>query len=313
MKVYVSGCAGFIGSHICERLIEDGHIVFGVDNLATGQLRNVPEGVEFFERDISQFSGTYRADVVVHCAASYRDPEDWVGDVKTNALGTAKLVQSAIGNRAERFVYFQTSLCYGISPPPYPLTEESPVVPAGSYAVSKTAGEGYVRSSGMDYVSFRLANIYGPRNLSGPVPAFYKRMKAGQPCTVVDTRRDFVFVDDAVDVFVKAIYGEGERGVYHVSTGGDYPIHQVHREVVENIIRTTTGVHCERSNDPLISVSPRGEDDAPTILLDPSKAQTTFGWRATTDLADGVAVAVDYYEENGVGETFTHLKLREAA
>ena len=97
--------------------------------------------------------------------------------------------------------------------------------------MSKTAGESYIRDSGVEYVSLRLANIYGPRNLSGPAPAFFKRLSAGEPCTVVDSRRDFVFVEDAVDVFAAA--ATTGKGVYHVASGTDQSVAQVYAAVVK--------------------------------------------------------------------------------
>ena len=97
-----------------------------------------------------------------------------------------------------------------LQPLEQPITLAHPIRPEGSsYAISKTAGEQYIALSGLDFVSFRLANAYGPRNLSGPLPTFFQRLTQGKPCFVMDTRRDFIFVDDLVDVVVKAIDGEG--------------------------------------------------------------------------------------------------------
>src|SRR5207248_2858974 len=116
------------------------------------------------------------------------------------------------------FVYFQTALCYGLKPLEQPITLDHPILPgASSYAISKTAGEQYVMLSGLDYLSFRLANAYGPRNLSGPLPTFFQRLNAHKSTFVMDTRRDFVFVDDLVDVVMKALDGVGRSGVYHIS------------------------------------------------------------------------------------------------
>src|SRR5260370_4299569 len=86
----------------------------------------------------------------------------------------------------------------------------------------KSGGEQYIFLSSVDYISFRLANAYGPRNLSGPLPTFYQRLTSGKPCFVMDTRRDFIYVSDLVDVIASAVDGRGRRGPYHVSFRKDY-------------------------------------------------------------------------------------------
>ena len=116
----------------------------------------------------------------------------------------------------------------------------------------------------------------------------------------MDTRRDFVFVDDLVDVALKAVDGGGSSGVYHVSSGSDVSI----KELFDATI-SAMGIELEDE----VEVRPRNPDDAPSILLDPSKTESDFDWAARTPLVDGVAKAVDYYREYGVEETFTHLKL----
>src|SRR5262245_31446014 len=199
MRVLVTGAAGFIGSHLAEALIAQGHQVVGLDDLSTGRYGNFPAGGSLHIGDIrnsQDLSGLCVGewDVIYHCAASYKNPTDWERDASTNVLGTINVVREALKSHA-RIVYFQTSLCYGQNPDS-PVRIDAPLAPRGSYAVSKTAAERYIADSGIDYVSLRLANIYGPRNLSGPAPTFYKRLTEGLPCTVVNSRRDFVFIDD---------------------------------------------------------------------------------------------------------------------
>jgi UDP-glucose 4-epimerase len=297
VKVLITGIAGFIGSHLAERLIAEGHEVYGVDNLLTGSSDNVPAKARWYVGDVCDSPYVIeKCDVVYHLAASYRDGANWERDARTNVLGTINAVRAAQAAGA-RFVYAQTSLCYGLSPES-PITTDAPLDPHGSYAISKTAGESYLRDSGLDYVSLRLANIYGPRNLSGPAPAFYKRLAAGQPCTVVDSRRDFVFIDDAVDVFAAA--ASTGHGVYHVASGRDQSVAAVYAAVVEAMgLRITY--------TPLV---PRGPDDAATLLLDPSRTEADFGWTVRTPLNRGIAHAVAWYREHGVRDTFTHLEMK---
>ena len=125
-------------------------------------------------------------------------------------LGTANVVRAAEAAGVQRLIYFQTALCYGLKPLEQPITLSHPIRPEGSsYAISKTAGEHYIALSSLDWISFRLANAYGPRNLSGPLPTFFARLTQDKSVFVMDTRRDFIFVDDLVDCVVKAVDGEG--------------------------------------------------------------------------------------------------------
>ena len=240
-------------------------------------------------------------DAVAHAAASYKDPDAWVQDTRTNALGTVNVVRAAQAADVDRLVYFQTALCYGTQPIEQPITLTHPIHPDSSYAISKTAGEQYIELSELPFVSLRLANVYGPRNLSGPPPTFFNRLSAGKPCFVVDTRRDFVFVDDLLDVALAALAGTGE-GHYHVSSGSDHSIKEMFEAVV-----AAMGVELQKE----VEVRPRPPEDAPSILLDPSRTNEDFAWRAETPLSDGVARAIEWYREHGVSETYTHLKAEE--
>ena len=151
-------------------------------------------------------------------------------------------------------------------------------------------------------MSFRLANAYGPRNLSGPLPTFYQRLTGGKPCFVMDTRRDFIFIDDLVDCVMHAVDGGG-HGAYHISSGADFSIQELFDEVARSL-----RINLEKP----VEVRPRAEDDAFTILLDPSRTQQDFGWGVTTGLTEGVAKAVDYYREFGIEQTYTHLNVQDA-
>jgi UDP-glucose 4-epimerase len=311
-NVLITGGAGFIGSNLTDRLLERGDDVLVIDNFATARRDTLPshDNLTLVEDTIADNALVERVftefgpEIVVHAAASYKDPDAWTEDSRTNAVGTANVVRAAKAAGVSRLVYFQTALCYGLHPQEQPITLSHPLDPKdSSYAISKTAGEWYVRLSGLDWISFRLANVYGPRNLSGPLPTFFQRLSEGKPCFVMDTRRDFVFVDDLVEVALKAVDGGGESGVYHVSSGSDVSIKELFDATVKAM-----GIELDEE----VEVRPRNPDDAPSILLDPSKTERDFDWATRTSLEDGVAKAVDYYREHGVAETFTHLKQDDA-
>ena len=309
MKVLITGGAGFIGSHLAERLLARGDEVVVVDNYATGRRDNlapqtrltIVEGTIADAALVDRVFDSTRPELVVHAAASYKDPTDWAEDVRTNVLGTAHVVQASERIGVRRVIYLQTALCYGLHPLEQPITLAHPIRPEGSsYAISKTSGEHYIGLSGLDFISFRLANAYGPRNLSGPLPTFFQRLTTGKPCFVMDTRRDFIFIADLVEVVLKALDGRGARGAYHVASGSDFSIKELFDETVRALGVTLDGG---------VELRPRSPDDAFSILLDPNKTYRDFDWRPTTPLGRGVARAIAYYREAGITAAYTHLKL----
>jgi len=308
MKVLITGGAGFIGSHLADRLLKRGDEVLVIDNYSTGRRDNlkphaklkIVEGT-IADRDLVDrlFRG-FGPDCVAHAAASYKDPDNWDEDSRTNTLGGAIVTQASIKSGVKRLIYFQTSLCYGVKPLEQPITLNHPIRPGdSSYAISKTAAEQYIALSGIDFISFRLANAYGPRNLSGPLPTFYHRLTNGMKCFVMNTRRDFIYVQDLIDLVVMALNGKGIKGYYHASSGSDYAIKELFDETVRALkIKLTEEVQ----------VRERNPDDAYTILLDPAKTIQDFGWKPATLLKEGVWKAVDYYKAFGITQTYTHLK-----
>jgi len=311
MKAFITGGCGQVGSHVAELLLARGDEVTAIDNFDTGRREHLPQSHErlnLIEGSIAdkalidQIVGDFKPDVLVHTAASYKDPDDWYSDALTNTVGGANLVKAAKENNVGRFIYFQTALCYGVKPEQSPITLDHPKNPANSsYAISKTAAEDYLEISGIDYVTFRLANVVGPRNVSGPLPIFYARLRDGKKCFVTEARRDFVYVGDLANTVIKAVDGKG-RGAYHFSSGTDIAI----KELYDSVVRAL-GI-----NDyPEPDIHPLGEDDAASILLDPSRTYQDFGDIEFTERDKFVQLAVDYYQEHGTLGEYTHLKLQE--
>jgi UDP-glucose 4-epimerase len=308
MKALITGGAGFIGSTLADRLLARGDSVLVIDNYATGRRDNLtPQaGLEVVEGSIADRAlvkdcfTRFSPDIVIHAAASYKDPNAWEEDSLTNVVGGANVTQEAVACKVKRLIYFQTALCYGIRPIEQPITITHPILPGdSSYAISKTAAEYYIALSGIDYISFRLANAYGPRNLSGPLPTFFHRLTNNKPCFVMETRRDFIYIDDLVDCVMRAVDGKGARGAYHISSGSDYSIKELFDATIAAL-----GITLEKE----VEVRPRGADDAFTILLDPSKTKADLDWQISTPLFTGVAKAIGYYKKFGITQTYTHLK-----
>ena len=281
-----------------------------IDNLATGRREHLADHPNLTvvidtiadKKLIDKLVSEFKPDAIVHTAASYKDPEDWYNDTLTNCVGGSNLIYAAKTNGVKRFVYFQTALCYGVKPLQQPIRLDHPKFPANSsYAITKTANEDFLEISGLDFVTFRLANVVGPRNVSGPLPIFFQRLKDGKKCFVTNARRDFVYVLDLAKNVVKACDGVGS-GAYHFSSGTDVAIQELYDAVVEAM---------EITPYPEAEMKLIGEDDAPSILLDPSKTFADFGKIEFTPLKQTVKAAIDYFKIHGTLGEYTHLKIEK--
>ena len=307
MKVFVTGGSGLVGSTVIDRLLGRGDTVLAIDNFVTGRRDNLAPHprLQLVEDSIvdaavvDRLIGDFRPDVVVHTAASYKDPDDWQADALTNCVGSANVAHACKTYKVARLIYFQTALCYGTNPREQPITLDHPIDPVNSsYAISKTAGEHYIQLSGVDWITFRLANCVGPRNVSGPLPIFFERLSQGKRCFVTEARRDFVFVEDLAHTVLKAADGIGS-GTYHFSSGRDIAI----KELYDAVVRAM-----KLNEYPEPEIRPLGTDEAPTILLDPSRTFDDFGEVRFTPLDEIVGKTVGYYQEYGVQGGYTHLR-----
>lgn len=285
-RVLITGAAGFIGSHLADFYVDLGADVTGVDNLTTGNWANFPVvDARHFTLDITdrqglyQIANTHKPTMVFHCAASYSDPNLWHRDAQTNVLGSINAAIMAKHHQA-KIAYFNTAL-----------------PPISSYAISKIAGDQYIHMCDPQAITFRLANVYGPRNLSGPIPTFYRRLSEGFSCTIVRTRRELVYVKDLVQG-VHRILKKHTSGTVDMCTGQPVTIKEIYTTVSEAI-----GIHPDAEEiDP-------PDDDVTEMVLDPTQA-ASLGWAPTTTIQEGIRGAIAWYRENGVGETYTHLRLK---
>ena len=184
-RILITGGAGFIGSHLTDRLLERGDDVLVIDNFATARRDTLPthDDLTLVEDTIADTElvdalfAEFEPEIVVHAAASYKDPDAWTEDARTNAVGTANVVHAAERAGVSRLVYFQTALCYGLHPQEQPITLSHPLDPRTRATRSRRRrASGTCALSELDWISLRLANVYGPRNLSGPLPTFFQRL-----------------------------------------------------------------------------------------------------------------------------------------
>lgn len=222
-RYLVTGAAGFIGAALASRLIKEGNQVVTIDNLSTGNISNIPDGVEFIEgdcgnQDVYSNIPNDPYDAIFHIAGqssgeiSFDDP---IYDIRTNAESTLLLLKFALKNNCKRFIFASTMSVYGIKPE-RPVKESEDCHPESFYGIAKLASEHYLRvyeQFGIDTTSLRLFNVYGPgQNMDnlrqGMVSIFLAQMLKDKRIHVkgsADRFRDFIHVDDVVESFLRCL------------------------------------------------------------------------------------------------------------
>lgn len=305
MRILITGGAGCLGSNLIEHWLPQGHEIFVIDNFATGKREVVPsmpgltlrEGTIADEGLVSECFAGFKPDVVVHSAAAYKDPDDWVEDSRTNVIGSANVAQAAKAQGVGRLINFQTALCYG-RPQQLPIPNTHPTAPFTSYGITKTAGEQFMLLSGVPTLTLRIANVTGPRLAIGPIPTFYKRLKAGQNCFCSDTSRDFLEMSDFLAFMDLAVKPSAPTGTFNIASGEAHSIKEIFDLVSEYL-------GLGRIEVPVV---PPAADDVPVVSLDASETQRIFGWVAKVAFADTVRRQLQWYDEYGISDVFSHLK-----
>ena len=295
MRCIVTGASGFIGSHLVDALLADGHEVLGIDDLSTGRLKNLDaarsqSGFCFLEQNICTVSKTdlpfAECDWFFHLAGradlvpSIVNPEDYF---RVNVEGTFRALQLARELGVKRFLYAASSTCYGI-PVVYPTPETAPCKPEHPYALTKLMGEEMVMHWHRVYqfptLSLRLFNVYGPRSrTTGAYGAvfgvFLKQKLAGVPFTVVGDgtqTRDFTFVSDVASAFLAAAKSNAQGEIFNIGSGHSYAVNRL--------------VELLGGDKEFIPRRP-GEPDC--TFADTQKISSRIGWTPSIPLEEGVA------------------------
>jgi UDP-glucose 4-epimerase len=300
-RALVTGGAGFVGSHIVDRLLADGHDVCVVDDLSTGSATNIASGAEFHRADIRDPASLrdvvarLRPEVVFHAAAqtdvrrSIREPDF---DARVNVLGGLNVLRAAVAAGARRIVYASSAAVYG-NPGRVPVSETDPTRPISEYGASKLAFEHYLSAYGarrlIEYAALRYANVYGPRQRAdgeaGVVAIFTRQMLAGEPVTIFGDgtkTRDYVYVGDVVEATIRA--AAGPSGVVaNVGWGREVSDRELFRAVA-----AATGY----AKEPTHAADRKG--DIARICLNPAVARQTWDWHASVPLEDGVRRVVEH-------------------
>lgn len=306
MRLLVTGGAGSLGSNLINHWETEIESCVVIDNFATGKIGSLApnEKVKIIEGSITDLDVFRNAleiakpDFIIHSAASYKDPNDWTTDAQVNIQGSINLVNVAKEFGVRRIVNFQTALCYG-KPEEVPIPITHRLKPITSYGISKTAGELVLLNSGLDVISLRLANVTGPRLSIGPIPTFYKNLKAGIPSTVSTTIRDFLDMSDFLSLMDIIKTDFQVNGIFNVSTGSGNTI----QEIFEAVAR-----YLDMPNAKPEKIVLPGADDISAVVLDPSITTQTFGWKAQCNFTETINRMLQWYDKHGVTDIFSHLQ-----
>jgi UDP-glucose 4-epimerase len=293
-RAIVTGGAGFVGSHLVDRLVAEGVAVLVVDDLSTGRLANLPEEARLERRDVAtddldRVLHDWRARVAFHLAAqtsvplSARDP---LRDLAVNVVGAYRVAAAARSSGCERLVFVSSGgAVYGETL--RPATEQTIPAPASYYGVHKLAAEGHVRLAGLPSAIARPSNVYGPRQaagLEGAVVAAFLDQARGQGRLTIhgdgSQTRDFIHVRDLVEALWLLGRNASPGGVWNVGSGRSISILELADEVERSV-----GRRIDREFDP------RRPGDVTHSAISASRLKR-LGWRATTDLPTGLAELV---------------------
>lgn len=306
MRILITGGAGCLGSNLIEHWLPMGHEIFVIDNFATGKREVVPnvagltveEGSIADETIVNKCFADFKPEIVVHSAASYKNPDDWEEDTKTNIFGSIHISRAAKVNNVSRLINFQTALCYG-NPKKLPIPSTHPTSPFTSYGITKTAGEQFILLSDVPTLTLRIANVTGPRLAIGPIPTFYKRLKSGQSCFCSETSRDFLDMSDFLYFMDLAIKLDAPTGTFNVSSGEAHSIKEIF-DLVSDYLKLS------RTDVPII---PPAKDDVPVVVLDSSETEKSFHWKAKIGFEEIITRQLNWYEKHGINDVYSHLKI----
>jgi nucleoside-diphosphate-sugar epimerase len=306
VQLLVTGGGGFIGSHLVERLVRDGHRVRVLDNFTTGHRRNldpVIDEIELVEGDMQSYERAHNAvrgcEIVLHQAAMPSVPrsvQDPLTSNASNVIGTLNVLLAARDSGVRRVVFASSSSVYGANPE-LPKREDMPALPISPYAVAKLAGEGYCRSFsevyGLETVALRYFNVFGPRQdplsaYAAVVPNFITAAIKGESPVVYgdgEQSRDFTFVENVVEANLLAMTASGVAGrAYNIACGERTSLNQLVAAI---------GRVLDRSIEPRYREPRAG--DVRHSLADTTRAQEDLGYRINVSLDEGLARTARHY------------------
>jgi len=304
MKVLVTGGAGFIGSHLVDRLVQEGHEVVVVDNLSTGKRRNLNRVARFYKLDIQSWRlervfRNERPNIIMHLAAQMdvrKSVADPIFDAQINVLGMLNVLQQAVRHGVRKMVFSSSGGAIYGEQEIYPAPESHVMRPLSPYGISKLCGEQYLsyyqRVSGLQMVNLRYSNVYGPRQdpdgEAGVVAIFIQKLLNNEQAIVNGNgrqTRDFIYVEDVVEANL-AVMGQEVQGTYNVGTGEETSINDLLRILISH-----TNSACKEVHGPAMS----GEQAR--SVIDSSKIHQELSWEPKVELREGLKRTVEYFRE----------------
>lgn len=301
MKILVTGGAGFIGSHLIDRLTVLGHTVIIIDNLTTGKRENINPNSQFYEMDIcdtklAQIFKEHKPEYLFHLAAQIdvrKSVQDPLYDARSNIMGTINLLSLCRNFKVKKFIFSSSGgVIYGNTP--QPATEDNPPKPISPYGVAKLAGEGYVKClgdwEGLKYSILRYANVFGPRQdpkgEAGVVSIFIEQLLRGKKSYLYGDgklERDYVFVDDIVQANITCLE-KGKNSTYNIGTGISTSVNDLYSAIVQII---------KKKNE--IEFAPKRPGELERNVLNIEKSKKDLGWKPQVSLDEGLRRTYEWF------------------
>ena len=299
MKILVTGGAGFIGSHVVDKLLEEGHLVTVVDNFSKGQYQH-PKAI-VFKKDICSVemadAFAHHPDIVVHLAAQVSVPksiENPIFDAEVNIIGTLRVLECCRKYTVRNIIYITSAADIG-EPHYFPIDEEHPLGPISPYGLSKAGGEEYVkwfaRHYGLEYTILRFSNVYGPRQNSqgegGVIAIFADCLLSGKPITIYgDGRqtRDFVYVEDVAEAIL-SVLNQGNKQKYNVGSGKEISVQELLSLMQDLLGKKSIVSHTE----------PRAGDIQRSVFSI-HKIKKETNWSPKTSLKEGLVKTISFMQ-----------------
>ena len=302
MKILVTGGAGFIGSHVVDKFIAEGHDVAVVDDLSTGFRENINPKARFYEVNICNAKALEEVfrreqpEVVDHHAAQMdvrHSVDDPVFDATTNILGSLNLILAAVKHRIRKFIYISTGGAIYGEPTHLPVDESHPVNPESQYGVSKHTVEHYLyvygHQSDLTYTILRYPNVYGPRQNpkgeAGVIAIFIGKMLQGVTPRIFgdgEQVRDYVHVNDIVRANSLALVN-GKNDFYNIGSGVGTTVNELYRLLSKMLLFR-----------PAATYAPARTGELQKIYIDSQKAMRELGWKAEVPVEQGLRLTAEW-------------------
>lgn len=307
MKVLVTGGAGFIGSHVVDRLIDEGYEVVIIDDLSSGSEKNINRKAEFYKLDIqdSKLESVFqkeKPDFVNHHAAQIdvrRSVSDPLFDAGINVLGTINILRNCIKYKIKKVIFASSGGAVYGEQKVFPAPESHQLKPVSPYGITKLAGENYLyyykTVHGLDYTALRYANVYGPRQNpfgeAGVIAIFIQKiLNGGQPVVNGDgsQTRDYIYVEDVVNANILAMTDNTSDRALNIGTGIETSVNGIFNHIKEIIGRDMEEKH-----------GPAKTGEQKRSVLECSKAKETLHWEPETSLTAGLKKTCNYFKRTG--------------